>query len=153
MRCPSCGKFASFDTEVEPEEQDTSFLLDENMVLATATYRRVLVCADCSEELKDNEFEFEGVVVELALYDDPEAKHEAAFTECDHEDVEVTFSAEPSTDTQRTDRKGKAITNPRYRKTLYGVDLTVEANCPTCGAQGSATERAEVQASSFNELV
>lgn len=153
MRCPSCSKFVPYDTEVEPEEQDTAHSVEGDTVVASATYRRVLTCAECSEELKDNEFEFEGVTVELALDDDPEAKHKVAFAECDHEDVEVTFNAEPTTGSQTTDRKGRAITNPRYMKTLYGVDLTVEATCPTCGAHGSATERAEDQASAFNELV
>jgi DnaJ-class molecular chaperone len=53
MRCPQCNKFVSFDTDAEPEEEST----DVDGTDFTATYRRVLMCAECGDELKEASIE------------------------------------------------------------------------------------------------
>jgi hypothetical protein len=56
MRCPDCSKFVAFDTEVDPEENGDEAISGSSF---TATYRRVLNCADCGTELKSAEIEVE----------------------------------------------------------------------------------------------
>jgi hypothetical protein len=50
MRCPSCSKFVSYDTDVDPEEQGDAELDGTGL---SASYRRVLCCAECGDELKE----------------------------------------------------------------------------------------------------
>ena len=56
MRCENCQKFVSYDTEVEPEESNSPELNDG---IFTASFRRVLSCADCGSEMKEAEIEIE----------------------------------------------------------------------------------------------
>lgn len=54
MRCPSCEKFVSFETESEPEEENQDITGTD----FSTEYRRVLTCAECGDELKSHSIEF-----------------------------------------------------------------------------------------------
>lgn len=140
MRCPDCNKMVSYDTEVEPEEQDEPTVTEDGHL--TASYRRVLTCADCGTELKESLFEFD-----LDLVFDPPLS-----AECEHE-WEVDVSASPTEDVQRIDRRGKPITNPRYQARLYGVELSGSVKCTACNGSAEVSVSDTVQASSMDELV
>lgn len=144
MRCPSCQKFVSFD---EPEVEEQSYELEEfdsGEVQITGEYRLVLRCGECgSEELKETTFAFDEFV------DIPE-EHQGE----GHGEYELSAD-DPSgfTETQTTDRQGKTIQNPRYRRTYYGMTANWTIAC-TCGdtiAHGCWEDKC--QASSMEELV
>jgi len=148
MRCPSCEKFVSYDTEVEPEEDQEPEVTDGSV---TASYRRVLTCAECGEELKEATIEIEGEVscsepCKKQEGDDPsegEPEHEWEITES---------SANPTERTQTKDRHGRQITRSRYMRRFYGVEVNVEMKCSRCGIEHSQTFDNDEQASSFDEL-
>ena len=159
MRCPSCEKFVSYDTEVEPEEESAPEISGTQV---TATYRRVLNCAECGEELKDATIEFD-VELELAEgvteicggteedADEEDASGVPADTEHEWE-LEGDADVSATERTQTHDRHGKVIKNRRYAKTYYGVDFSGEAKCVRCGAKATFSASNDEQASSFNEL-
>ena len=152
MRCPSCNKFVSYDTDVSPEENSQE--IDGTRFVAS--YRRVLTCGDCGEELKDAEIEveydFSGDIDDIrkqaareeGVKDEEHEKHEHSF-EIDSCDVSAT------TGSVTKDRLGRPIRNSRYMATLYGVECQVEVKCE-CGAEASFTVEGDERASSFNEL-
>jgi hypothetical protein len=147
MRCPSCNKFVSYDTDVEPEENNQEI----DGTTFNASYRRVLTCGDCGEELKEAEIEvsydFSGDIEEVEKSEKTETKeeHEHSF-EIESCDVEATTGAVTK------DRHGRPIRNSRYMATLYGVECQVEVKCE-CGATASFTTEESERASSFDELV
>jgi DNA-directed RNA polymerase subunit RPC12/RpoP len=143
MRCPDCGKFVPYDTEVEPEENQEPEVRDDGEL--TASYDRILNCEECGTELKRATIEFSAEVV-------PE--RDRLCDNADHEahDWDVSgLSAEPSTGAQTTDRKGKPITNPRYITTLYGVELGGTIKCSQCGLTIEVALSESVAASAMDE--
>ncbi len=86
-----------------------------------------------------------GAFITRLLLVNPDMQHSA--------DCEAEATVEPTTDVQTTDRRGKRITNPRYMKTLYGVEATVTVTCGQCGGTGEATLSASEAASAFDEQV
>ena len=142
MRCPSCNKFVAYDTWVEPEEQDAPAAEGGTF---TASYRRVLNCEECGEELKEAtiEFEYDFSGDEPAVKGKESKGHE-------HE-WEISCDVQPTTSSQTTDRRGRKITNPRYMKTLYGVCLDVELTCE-CGQKMEFDLEESCSASSMDEL-
>lgn len=136
MRCPDCNKFVSYDTDVEPEEI-VALELDSAGEL-TGEFRRVLNCQGCSTELKEFTFSIsESIEV-------PEG--------CDHE-FELSVGAESTTNILSTDRRGKPIKNPRYMKTLYGIEFSGKATCSNCNCSVDIDLAVEEAASNFEELV
>lgn len=136
MRCPDCNKFVSYDTDVEPEEIDALELNSAGEL--TGEFRRVLTCQDCSQELKELTFSIsESVEV-------PEG--------CEHE-FEVSVHAEATTNIQATDMRGNPIKNPRYMKTLYGIEFNGKATCSNCNCSVDINLTVEEAASNFEELV
>ena len=152
MRCPSCEKFVSYDTEVEPEEQSEPEINGEQL---TATYRRVLTCGECGEELKDAEIEFDETLTidepEGAKYPDHEDWAKCPVTGEEHE-WSIDVSASATMDVEKTDRRGRPIKNSRYAKTFYGVELSGTATCSQCGATATIQTQNHEAASGFNEL-
>ena len=181
MRCPTEGRFVSYDTEVEPELLEEK--VSEDGSTFSATVRRVLACAECSEELKDAELELEQVDLQFTHeVDSGEGKLQVEghhpdcwfalaelaegelderilaeglqpWSERDAPDFDIEVSYTPSEDVERTDRHGKPITNPRYQTTLYGVEATGTVTCQGCGAVADIECSEYEAASSFNELV
>lgn len=144
MRCPDCNKFVSFETEEEPEETEEP-TLDEGHF--TAAYRRVLPCSECGTELKEAQIEFDVSLDEPnCLFLDPATEE---IHEWDCSDVTAT----PSESRQTIDSKGRAITNPRYIRTLYGVELTGVIKCAKCDGSITLSLSQYVSASEMDELV
>jgi hypothetical protein len=105
MRCPSCSKFVSYDTDVEPEEQGDAELDGTSL---TVSYRRVLACAECGDELKEATIE---VAADIDFPDgidpdncpgseDDQAEREpgAEVPKASH-DWEIEVNVEPTTNT------------------------------------------------------
>jgi hypothetical protein len=165
MRCPDCNKFVAYDTEAEPEEQDSG----TDGTVVKATVRRVLTCEQCSTELKEAELELEGTVSEDVgpCESDTECDYCKVAKELEEEcpncgadwsggaehDWELSAEYEPTTETVTKDRHGNPIKNSRYWKTMYGVEATFRLTCNKCGAETEVTATAAEQASAFNELV
>jgi hypothetical protein len=150
MRCPSCEKFVSYDTEVEPEEQTEPEVTDQTV---TAEYRRVLTCADCGEELKEATIEIDGEIsCDLPCKETKQGK-KLGEEEPEHEWTVESSSASATERSQTTDRHGRPITRARYMRHFYGVEVTVELKCQKCGTEHSQTFDNDEQASGFDELV
>lgn len=130
MRCPSCNKFVSFDTEVEPEENSLEVDAEGNV---EASYRRVLTCQECGEELKECEFELSHAI-EASECSSPEAGADK------HHEWEVAADDVQPTETQVG------------RKTRYGVLVHVSATCNRCDATAEFDMADEASAGSFEEL-
>ena len=142
MRCPQCNRFVPYDAEVDPEEQNAPSATDSTF---TASYRRVLNCEWCGEELKEATIEFDYDF----SGDEPTVKGKESKGH-EHE-WEISCDVDPSTSSQTTDRRGRKITNPRYMKTLYGVCLDVELTCE-CGQKMEFDLEESCSASSMDEL-
>jgi hypothetical protein len=170
MRCPDCGKFVPFDTEVDPEESGEPEFDGSEF---TATYTRTLTCGECSTELKSAEIEVAvsaeiippepEEIAELAtkkpplksdLDDEGEDEEEDAEEETEEHEHEWTVeaTASPTMRSITKDRHGKPITKARYIKTEYGVEVEFEASCE-CGATAKASAEEYVSASGMDELV
>lgn len=144
MRCGSCQKFVSFDTEVEPEEQ--AFDVTEDGTV-DAEYRRVLTCADCGDELKETTLTLEAQVEPTGEEPkEPCKDDEHAWEQDGDPDVEATMRV------QDKDRHGKQIKSARYMTTFYGVRISGDAKCSKCGQAGHYQAEDEAAASSFDEL-
>lgn len=63
MRCDQCNKFAAYDDSTEPEVDVD--LNDDGTF--NGNVRIVLTCNDCSQELKEASFDFDGEVPEELL--------------------------------------------------------------------------------------
>ncbi len=140
MRCPDCAKMVSYDTEVEPGEQDALSVEDK---VVQGSYRRTLNCANCGTELKEMVFEFNEPIEVPETCSDPNGHaldvHDA--------------SAEPTDRMQDKDRKGKPIKNVRYMKHLYGVTITATVKCEHCEYTEEIAAMQEAAGSEFDELV
>lgn len=155
MRCPDCSKFVSFDTEVDPEEEDSPEL---DGLAFHASYRRVLTCQDCGTELKESSLSVDG---DLAVVKDAEGNEVKEHPEvCPKSpdmpavhDWTLDVDAQPTTGVIDTDRRGKKIKLARYMKTTYGVEVTGTAKCELCGYTAEIAFTAEESASGFDEMV
>jgi hypothetical protein len=143
MRCGDCIKFVSFDTDVDTEEEGSPEVSGDNF---TASFRRVLTCAECGTELKEStieiEHDFAGDI----------AEEKKCSNEDGHSFEVESCEASPTTETVTKDRHGKPIKSSRYMKTLYGVEAAVTLKCEHCDATVEFTASESMQASSFEEL-
>lgn len=132
MRCDQCNKFASYDDSTEPEvdvdlSDDGSF---------SGQVRIVLTCADCSQELKEASFDFEGEIPE------------EIFKAHQKTDCSLELEADDNELTSRGEGRG------RYMKTFYGYRAGIGLSC-SCQSEGLwATDFTDdIQASHMDELV
>lgn len=149
MRCQSCNKFVSFDTDAEPEEESQ----DVDGTNFTATYRRVLQCSECGDDLKEATLELEYDFGDDVKTDKATDEKEAPATET--EDKEE--ATEPETHEHEFEIEScaaEATTGSVSRRVTYGVKLSVEVECSVEGCKAHATFECEEseQASSFEEL-
>ena len=163
MLCPSCNKFAAYDTSAEPEieveveidpgDEKTDDAADKDHVTAMVTGNaRIFLTAECcGDELKEAQFEISQMDFELTRA--PECT-------CDLSDLSVDASGEVTdrseTQTKKTKKDGTVVVRNipyRYQKRFYGVDAEITVSC-SCG-KTTATEHFtdEVQASGMDELV
>lgn len=132
MRCDQCNKFASYDDSTEPEvDVDLS---DDGTF--SGQVRIVLTCADCSQELKEASFDFDGEVPEDVLSDHQGDGHDLSLEAGDNEL------------TSRYEGKG------RYTKTFYGYRAGLDLSC-SCQSDGlwSTEFNDDMQASHMDELI
>lgn len=114
MRCDQCNKFASYDDSTEPEVDVD--LNDDGTF--NGNVRIVLTCNDCSQELKEASFNFDGEVPEEII-----KKHKG-----DGHGLEL--EADAGELTNRGEGSG------RYMKTFYGYDVALSLNCD-CQGRGA----------------
>lgn len=144
MRCPDCERFVSYGGDYEPEIESEDISDGE----LTGSVRVVLDCAECSTELKELSMEYEAQIEHKC----PDA--EEAGDPADGEDkFEIHSTSTSFTERRQTkDRHGKPITNPRYRRTYYGAEITTTINCTRCEEEFDVETTVEEMASSFEEL-
>lgn len=140
MRCPSCEKMVSYNTEETPEGEEPS--LDGTSI--TMDVRRVLTCADCGEELKAADFSLEMELVIPDGADTPGVKQSCGPDVSDHEwdESRLEPSIEPTIETE-----GKG----RGRKTFYGVTVSGSIACTECGIEATFEGFDRMQASHMEE--
>ena len=147
MRCPDCRKFVPFDTELEPQEEQAPALEEETL---TASYRRVLACAECGTELKEAMIEFQIDISTHVAMDPCSASETEQRT---HSWSLVSCEATPMEDMKTTDRRGRKITKARYMTKLYGVEVSAAIKCDACGEEESFAEKQSEAALAFEEMV
>src|SRR6185369_892784 len=123
MRCGDCNKFVAYDTEIDPEEEGEPTIEGNHTdgYTFTASYRRVLPCAECGSDLKEATFE---INQDVEIPDECPKGEDGA-----HAFDSVECSVAPSSRTETKDRNGKPIKSARYMKTFYGVDGEFSAKC------------------------
>lgn len=132
MRCGSCNKFVSFDSNTEPETEDFKVDDDGNV---TGTVRIVNTCADCGEELKEASLDVEEEPLpDVKSHLDEEKEHE------------LELEVDSSERTERSEGKGRGT------RTFYGASVSYTVTC-SCDAdfQASGETTVEIQASSMEE--
>jgi hypothetical protein len=135
----------------EPESPDAQ-VDDEGVV--TGTVRIVRTCVDCGQELKEATLDFEiDVSGELRDHRDAQGDDVCPSVKDGHEPSIELSSCDASAyeDVQKTDRKGKTITNPRYQKTLFGAEVVAVVAC-SCGQTFEGADTVTVAASAMDEL-
>ncbi len=154
MKCPSCNKFAAYDTSAEPE---VDLEVDEGAEV-TGTVHIVLTSECCGDELKEAHFD-----VDVEAKDhfpecfNPDGDEEGELKE-GHEfsvDASGKITDRSETTSKRTRKDGTVVERPipfRYQKRFFGFTGTVTVQC-LCGAQADLEIEDEVQASAMDELV
>lgn len=172
MICPSCSKFAAFDTSGDPEVEleidrvenegagdgeDAEAGMDKAAdvrVYVAGTVRVCLTSECCADEMKESTFD---VDAELEL-----SRGEGCA--CDLSECTVSTS-ESLTDRSETEKvtiakrgpnKGQEVRKPipyRYQKRFYGAEVEIEVSCP-CGKSSAESKWSdETPASGMDELV
>lgn len=159
-RCSSCNKFVSYG-DPEIELQDVTLNTHETGGCVTVEAEVKLTCSDCSEAVKsatisaEQEFSHECSPETKAEFEESQkAAGEPPFNEESGEEFTVDDEqpdCEATDRQQTTDRHGKPIKNPRYRRQYYGFTTTVEVKCNRCGEVISVDLEGEEQASGFEE--
>jgi hypothetical protein len=146
-RCPNCNKFVGLEVQ-EPEEQSLSV---SNEGLVEAEVRLVLVCAECSGEMKETTFNFLEETSPEAV--EHLAAHESDEKQEDREEYELSVECSWETEDyyKNTDRNGNPITSMRYMKHMYQITGTVTITC-SCGETWEVKLKDEVQASGMDEI-
>jgi hypothetical protein len=139
MRCPDCNKFASMDSDSDPE---ITLDVDDRGVV-TGSVHIDNNCGDCGTTLKtadiDVEEDFSDVIEGHIEEVTKNGEHEAT-----EEGYELTVEFENEERAVRTEGKGRGA------RTYYGAQFTIKLHC-SCGAEWSRDVTAEVQASAMEE--
>lgn len=166
MLCPSCNKFAAYDTSSEPEvsvgvESELALPFDEKegankedrdhaTARVTGDCRIVITAECCGDELKEASFEIDQ---ELEI-----VRGEGC--ECDLTELSVEAEGEISDRTEstitKTKKDGTVVVKQvpyRYQKRYYGAQLNVVVTCECGKTRAEAEWHDECQASSMDELV
>lgn len=172
MRCPSCNKFPSLETDTEPEvdvevsEADYAPLseaeppegraLNTNLVRfrVSGSCRIALTSSCCGDEVKESNFDI-----------DAESEMERAEgCTCDLTELEAEMSSAMITDrsesqtkriAKRGPNKGQEVTRQipyRYQKRFYGAEVEIEVKCECGKTSDTVTFSDEVSASGMDEM-
>lgn len=172
MLCPSCNKFAAFDTSGDPEvdleldrienenagdDEDAGANLDtatDVRAYVTGSVRICLTSECCSEDMKESTFDVEAEI-ELTRGDGCTCD----LSECNistSEEITDRSETEKVTIAKRGPNRGKEVRRPipsRYQKRFYGARVSIEVSCP-CGKTSEEQEWSdESPASGMDELV
>lgn len=159
MRCPSCTKFAAYDTSSEPEiDVYVESRNDGQEAEITGSARIVLTAECCGDELKETTFDID-VFLDVNKADGCECGDEWANTlEVETDGSEITERQESTrAKTYKTGpKKGQTVQIPipyRYQRRYFGCSSNLVVNCG-CGKEVGRTEFSdEVQASAMEELI
>jgi hypothetical protein len=157
MICPSCNKFAAYDTSNEPEVDlsveselgsKTVFTEpgvgdevedpDKAVATITGTVHIYLTSECCGDELKEANFDLEQ---ELEV-----TRAEGCTCDLTELDAEVDTA-------EITDRNEKKTTRPRYQKRFFGAQVNVTVSCSCGKTKESFDWQGDIQASAMDELV
>jgi hypothetical protein len=149
-RCPTCEMFVGLEVSEE-------IIGEEDLVFEEMTVEGMLTvnlcCVECGEELKYAELDAECSDYDLADFDLTEEEVEAWKEKHDGEEpFDATFTCSTTDRYHNKTRTGKPITNTRYMKRFYGVEVEVELKCKINGAKHSYSHTTEEQASGFEEM-
>jgi hypothetical protein len=159
MRCPSCNKFATYDTSNEPEfSLDATYDQEpeaptKGIVQVSGSCRLVLTAECCGDELKEANFDLD---VHVSVQKSPECTCEAdtySDFEAECEDAEITDRSEHQK--TRTLKDGTVKVTPipyRYQRRFYGVAGTIVVRCGCGKTEATESFSDEIQASSMDEL-
>ncbi len=175
MICPSCNKFAAFDTGNDPEveididqfeyaerdpvesDADDADLTDKShgTAMITGTVRILLTSECCSEEMKESTFDVDEQI-EVERADGCECDFTEDLSLTTGEETTDRMETESVTIAKRGPNKGKEVRKPipaRYAKRFYGAEVTIEVSC-ACGKTTVETQwKEEVPASGMDGLV
>jgi len=144
-RCESCGVFVSLET-AEPEITNLELdEYDEDMqeIHFHGEMRLVRTCAECGDEMKEANIEFEGGPIDLA-------EHIDLCGDCPTVQQELWDNLEIEAGETEADERGEG--SGRYMKTFIIGKLNWEISCPDCDFTAEGTIEAEEQASYFEDL-
>lgn len=152
MKCTDCNRFVSFNCESDPDLEDSNIDVSskeiaedtvEVTVTVYAAIRLVNNCQECGKEMADARVELEG---------------ESIFTlpvkEGGYDEGDFEIEGEEATRSdyfQTKDRRGKTISNPRYRKHIYSATYT----CVVIGPGGNRDNvelTGEISGSDFEDI-
>lgn len=139
VKCPSCNKFAAYDSSAEPDfDVEVSAYDNENdgaqqSVTLTGTIRVVLTSECCSDELKEYNFEIDIQDVDIV-------KH-----------AECTCVVFPPADPEVLEVYGGGSWD-ESKKGVYELDATLTVLCQCRQQVGEAKFKEAVKASEMDEL-
>jgi hypothetical protein len=138
IRCNDCRKFASINSESDPVVSEEEF--DKESGMFTAAIRMVNECADCGQELQEDNYDLQ------LDFSDLLKKHD-----CPEKETGEGWCAEIE-ESRRTVREEPP--NATRRVKFYGVevDVRVVCNCEEAVAE-TKTFTAETKASHLDVLV
>lgn len=163
--CPGCNKFASLNTDNEPEFSTSletqADPTNGNKPYAdlSGTIRIVLTSECCGDEMREANFDVTVDGIELEKHQDCACEGDSWWEEAEvvEESGEMTDRQESSKPVtyKRGPLKGQTVQKPipyRFQRRFYGVEATFSVHCP-CGKEiGTATFQDEVQASGMDDL-
>ncbi len=140
-RCSACNMFCATELQ-EPTEDGIEWLARDGEIGIGGSIELSLMSECCGMEVATASLDVEDMSIELEHAKD-----------CKDDDaVDVGFEVSETDRYETKDRHGKPITNPRYRRHYYGVEITATATCSSCHAEATVTETLEEQASAFEEI-
>lgn len=171
MLCPSCNKFAAFDTSAEPEvDVDVSEVAletvtkdgseetedpDHAVVTISGNARILLTSECCGDEMKEATFDIDITDVEVSRSEGCTCDFKEVTAEVSTSELTDRSESTKTTTPTRGPNKGKQIERPipyRYQRRFYGVSVEVTVSCGCGKSTTTATFEDEVQASGMDEL-
>ena len=143
MKCPSCNKFAAYDTTADPEINGADAFchapchvararadLNNGLAAVSGQCRIVLTSHCCGDDLKEHTFDIEASDIDITRADG---------CECDLTELGAEGSADL---TEKTEKK----------TTYYGAQMNITIACG-CGKTTATTEWADnIEVSDMEEL-
>lgn len=160
MRCPSCNKFATYDTSAEPESDGMEVTVEKDGDAYKASIggqvRIVLTAECCGDELKEATFDVDIADVDVVKAVDCTCEGDTWWEDAEAESDGMELTDRNESTSTRTKKDGTVVTKPipyRFQKRFFGAEGQITIQCP-CGKEiGSEHWSDEIQASAMDELV